>query len=92
MSEIPHDIFRTASDIVLKIQKAGHDIDHEFYAAIATALVAERNRGYRAPHMCRDGHEEILHSNSERCPLCEANGLSDELDFLLNEGGWEKEK
>lgn len=35
------------------------------------------------PHMCRDGHTEIGHSDSEheRCPLCRAQ------DLLLHYGG-----
>lgn len=41
-------------------------------ARLSAELESANNRAY--PHMCRDEHEEIGHSNSEneRCPLCVA--------------------
>jgi len=56
-----------------------------------TALVeSERSRaraGFTYPHMCRDGHPEIGHSDnsSEMCPLCRARADVAERDKLLAE-------
>lgn len=42
------------------------------------------------PHMCRDGHAEIGHSDNEHemCPLCRAVADRDELLKALKEVQW----
>jgi len=87
---------RSAAEVVLEVFEAiesefsieppiPKEITNLLHSRFTALVESERSRaraGFTYPHMCRDGHPEIGHSDnsSEMCPLCRARAADYPLD------------